>query len=375
MRSRHAKRALCVGVLLWLLVMGLADSATSEPVEDVQQHTLYVAHGESIQETQASCPSGTVILLAPGVYKERLLIEKSITLRGAAKGTTIHGGWGGSAIRVRGEAIRVQLEDITVEGATGFDGYGIQVEGSPVIDLCQITCRENAWGGLWVQDRAAVQLDNCRLQGNDTHGLVTQDFAFVTLRECTIVANGTHGIMALHVSDVLLDSCVIASNWSGVWAWDGVRLRAEQTVIDDNTTHGVVAQNGALIDLVQCSLSGNGGFGTWITDSGRGVLVDCEVRNNSEDGVRVERDGIIELWNCILTGNHGMGIRTGAPSCVGGFDPSSPFKGSVEGGDNVVPGHGEPDGNLEGSLCPVPASTFWPPGFRRNVSSGDSIPN
>ncbi len=366
MRSQNARKVLFALVLPWLLVMVWADSATSENTADVRQPTLCVACGGPIQETQARCPSGGVIMLAPGVYRERLLIEKSVTIRGAPEGTTIHGGWGGAAILVRGEAIRVHLEDITVEGATGYESYGIQVEGSAIVDLCRITCMENAWGGLWVQDRAAVQLDSCRLQGNNTHGLVTQDFAQLTLRECTISANGTHGIMALHVSDLLLDSCVIDSNFSGLWAWDGVRLRAEQTVIDENTMHGAVGQNGALIDLTRCSLSGNGGFGFWITDSGRGVLKGCKLCNNSEDGVRVERDGIIELWNCILTGNRGMGIQTGAPSCVGGFDPSSPFKGAVEGGGNIVSGPGEPDGNLGGSLCPESSSTFWPPEFRWN---------
>jgi len=324
---------------------------------------VFVPLGESIQSAIDVAAPGTVIELGEGTYRESLVIDRSLTLRGSAGGTTIEGTARGAAVRIRGEGITVRLENLTVQGGRGWDGHGIQTEGSPAVGLVGVTTRENSWCGIWAKDRSLLSLEACRIVGNGTHGIYTWDFARLDLRSCEISGNKTHGILALHVSELCVADCTISGNLSGVWAWDGARFHATRTAIGGNTLNGLVGQNAAQIDLASCSVSENGQYGLWFSDSSRGVLQDCEIRANGADGAFVEMDGIVEFSRCVVRENSGVGIRAATPSCVGSFDPSRPFKGWIEGEGNDVPGPEEEGGNLQGGLCPSYPGSLWPQGF------------
>jgi len=324
---------------------------------------LEVSVGESIQAAIDTAEPGGIISIGAGVFRGSLVVDRSVTLRGDADGTTISGEDFGAAVRIVGEDVRVRIERLTVTGGRGFRGHGIQTEDDVSVELIDVTSTGNAWCAVWATDRSTLVLENCRLVENHTFGLYTWDFARVELCGCTIAGNGTHGMLALHASEVTLIDCLVAGNWSGVWAWDGVRFRATDTEIDHNTTQGIAAHNAALIELTRCTVARNADSGLWFSDSSRGVLSDSVVRENGRDGVLIERDGIVEFYRCTILGNVGFGIRAAAPECVGGFDPANPYKGWVKGEGNVVPGPAAEHGNREAALCPSYPGSLWPPGF------------
>ncbi len=331
---------------------------------------LEVTDGESIQAAIDTAEPGDVISIGAGVFRGSLVIDRSVTLRGAPEGTTISGEDFGAAVRIVGEEVQVRFERLTVTGGRGFRGHGIQTEDDVSVELIDVTSTGNAWCGVWATDRSTVTLADCRLEGNETFGLYTWDFAQVELRDCTIADNGTHGILALHASEVTLAGCLVTGNWCGVWAWDGARFRATDTEIVDNAAQGIAAHNAALIDLTRCTVARNADSGLWFSDSSRGVLSDSVVRGNGRDGVLIERDGIVEFYRCTILGNAGVGIRAAAPECVGGFDPASPYKGWVKGEGNVVPGPAVEHGNREAALCPSYPGSLWPPAFLDEESGG-----
>jgi nitrous oxidase accessory protein NosD len=342
------------------------------PVEAVAREaaTLEVSVGESIQAAIDEAEPGDVVSIGAGVFRGSLVVDRSVTLRGAPEGTTISGEEYGAAVRIVGEDVRVRIERLTVTGGRGFRGHGIQTEGDVTVELIDVTSTGNAWCGVWATDRSTLVLENCRLAENHTFGLYTWDFAQVELRSCTIAGNGTHGILALHVSEVTLVDCLVTGNWSGVWAWDGVRLRAKDTEVTDNATQGIVAQNAALIHLTRCNVARNADSGLWFSDSSRGVLSESVVRGNGRDGVLIERDGIVEFYRCTILDNAGVGIRAAASECVGGFDTANPYKGWVKGEGNVVPGPTAEHGNREAALCPPYPGSLWPPAFLDEDSGG-----
>ena len=335
------------------------------PVEAVvpEGATLEVSVGESIQAAIDTAEPGDIVSIGAGVFRESLVVDRSVTLRGAAEGTTISGEDFGAAVRVVGEGVRVRIEGLTVTGGRGFRGHGIQTEGGVTVELIDVTSTGNAWCGVWATDRSTLVLENCRLAENHTFGLYTWDFARVELCGCTIAGNGTHGILALHASEVTLADCLVAGNWCGVWAWDGVRFRATDTEIVDNAAQGIATHNAALVELTRCIVARNADSGLWFSDSSRGVLSDSAVQANGRDGVLIERDGIVEFYRCTILGNVGFGIRAAVPECVGGFDPANPYKGWVKGEGNVVPGPAVEHGNREAALCPSYPGSLWPPGF------------
>jgi parallel beta-helix repeat protein len=319
--------------------------------------------GSSIQEAIAGARPDTVIELGAGVFHESLPIHDSVTLRGSPEGTTIEGTAPGPAVLISGTDLHVRLENLTIAGGRGWNGHGVQVEGSASVHLDAVTLTRNAWCGLWVTDNSGVTLRRCRLVENGTHGLYAWDFAHIEAQECEISRNRTHAVLAFHLSELWLRDCVVSGNLSGVYAWDGVRFHATNTAITDNVLCGLVAQNGAWLNLVGCDVSRNGENGLWFTDSGRGSLSGCTISANGDDGVFIERDGIVDFVRCVVGDNAGFGIRASVPSCTGRFVSGEPYKGWIEGTANLVPGPGEPSGNRLGGLCPRYPGSIWPPGF------------
>ena len=319
--------------------------------------------GGSVQGAIDAAAPGTVFELGAEMYHGSLVIDHSVTLRGAGEATAIEGTEAGAAVHIRGDGIAVRLENLTVRGGTGWEGHGIEIEGAATVELVGVTVTKNLWCGIWARDHAVLSLEDCRIVENGTHGLYTWDFARVDLRHCEISQNRTHGVLALHISELELIDCTVSLNLSGVWAWDGTRVHATRTAIVGNTLNGLAAQNGALLDLSDCVVGENGELGLWFTDSSRGVLDACEVRANGADGALLEKDGIAEFYDCTIRENARAGIRAATPSCTGTFDPSAPFKGWVKGSGNVVPGPGEDGANLQAGLCPGYPGNIWPQGF------------
>jgi len=95
-----------------------------------------------------------------------------------------------------------------------------------------------------------------------------------------------------------------------------------------------------------------------------------ESRPDPKSGIVIERDAILESYSSVMYRNGGVGIRAATASCVGGFDPSAPFKGWVKGSGNDIPGPGEDGGNAEAALCPDYPGSLWPAGFLRADGSG-----
>jgi len=361
---RSGAAALLLLAAVWIHAALLAGAVPGEGA------VLEVSVGESIQTATEDAEPGDVVSIGAGVFRGSLVIDRSVTLRGAAEGTTVSGDGFGAAIRIVGDDVRVRIERLTVTGGRGFRGHGIQTEDDVTVELIGVTSTGNAWCGVWATERSKLVLENCRLAENHTFGLYTWDFARVELRRCTIADNGTHGILALHASEVTLAGCLVTGNWCGVWAWDGVRFRATDTEIVDNAAQGIAAHNAALIDLTGCTVARNADSGLWFSDSSRGVLSESVVRGNGRDGVLIERDGIVEFYRCTILGNVGVGIRAAAPECVSGFDPANPYKGWVKGEGNVVPGPAVEHGNREAAFCPSYPGSLWPPGFLREESAG-----
>jgi len=359
------KRRIVRGSVLLVLV-GLVSGLSFRALcagEAAMSAGIELSSGQSIQAAIDGAAPGSVISLGPGVFRGSLVIDRSVTLRGADEGSVIEGSRFGAAVRIIGDTTRVLLEQLTVTGGQAFNGHGIQTEDAATVEMIGVTSAGNNWCGIWATGRSTLVLTDCRLIENRTFGLYTWDFAHVELRGCTISGNETHGIYALHVSEITLIDSRIVDNWSGLWAWDGVRLHATNTEIGGAETHGVVAQNAALIALDWCTVTSNGGCGLWFCESSRGVLSDCLIASNGEDGVLIEQDGIVEFYRCVVRGNEAAGIRTGAPECVGGFDPANPYKGWVKGIENTVPGPDRRDGNRQVALCPAYPGSLWPPGF------------
>lgn len=128
--------------------------------------TITVSPGESIAATISQATPGDTVIVARGHYRERLLIDKPLTLKGIDR-PTLDGG-------LQGDVIRITSPDVTVEGFiirnSGHDltaqNAGIYLQ--PGCDRAVI--RDNIINytlfGLWIE-----KVQNVQVVGNNITGM------------------------------------------------------------------------------------------------------------------------------------------------------------------------------------------------------------
>lgn len=184
--------------------------------------------GESstIQGAIDMAPDGSTVMIAPGVYRERILLDgRSVHLLGVGGATATQVVGDGSTrpiAWIRDGSSRI--EGITFEGGRGDTGRGASVQrGSTVFVGCGFV--RNA-GGVEATD-ARVDFEACHFTGNRSSfaggGLVARR-SEVRLDRCRVEANVATtfgGGLGLMEGEVRMQDTVMANNRVASGAWGG----------------------------------------------------------------------------------------------------------------------------------------------------------
>jgi protein-disulfide isomerase len=271
----------------WLIAVGLL--WISSPLV-WGSATVEVAPGKSIQEAIDAAPPGAVIQLPEGTWRENLVIDKNLVIRGqGAENTTI------VAAQVGHPVITVsptQTASVTLEGLKITGGTG---------------------------DCADPSLGTC------AHGILVLGDAQLTLISCQVVDNVTCGLFAAGSCRITIMDTTFSGNQTGLWAHSQARVKLQKTTLSGNT-YGLIGTGQAVLTVEESTIS----------DSDRdGILV--------ADGVR------LYLWNSRVTGNGRVGVCLDIPGC---YRTNRTFSGLVRGAGNTVPRSDEDAANGLAPFCP-----------------------
>lgn len=128
-----------------------------------------------IEPGQAIAPHlvpGAIVSLAPGVHRENLLIEASVTLRGEP-GAVLDAARGGPVIHVDLDELSVTIQDLTLTGGVGEAGGAVRVSGWSEVSLerCALVGNEatqdggGIGGGVYAH-RGMLRLLDCTFRDN-----------------------------------------------------------------------------------------------------------------------------------------------------------------------------------------------------------------
>jgi len=148
----------------------------------------------TIQDAINAANSGDIIMVAPGIYPEHVVVNKSLTLVGENKSTTIIDG-GGTSTVVTVKADNVTLTDFTIQnGGTYTADCGLVVWNYTGSTISNNTIRENGNIGL-------------ELRGTIGGNIVAN----------TIISNSYAGIHISGGDNNILHGNTIAYNFLGAW--------------------------------------------------------------------------------------------------------------------------------------------------------------
>jgi hypothetical protein len=207
------RRATCYALVLLALTAGEVVQAIDEV-----SCTITVRVGDSIQATIDAAPSGAVICLEAGTWRENVTIDRSLTLRGTGAGSTQIVGLEATLpvidMRTDGASAGSSLLDVRIENLSVTGGSsGIQLIGLAKVALVQVQVQGSGGFGVYASD-GQVAIENSTIRGNTSSGILI-DSAHVTVKDSHVLSNLQNGIYILShwtPSTVSLIGNMIAEN-------------------------------------------------------------------------------------------------------------------------------------------------------------------
>lgn len=251
------------------------------------QGTVQVTHGGSsrwrrrsgeyptLTAALAVAGDGDVLSIAPGTYRENLVLHHAVTLRGpeGAVGSVRIAPLDGVALTVRASAV---LQDLHVEGQDRTAPALLVEDGAPELTGLRVTTRSSA--GIEVRGSGARPL----------------------VRRCTVENPAGVGIAVLDGGGGVFEECeVVAAGQTGVSVRGGGRPRLERCRIHHATGAGIgVTGDGSGLEALGCEVYEIKGSGVQIAARATAVLTDCAVHRTSADGVTLDTDAVLTLAGC-----------------------------------------------------------------------------
>uniref|UniRef100_A0AAU2VDZ8 Right-handed parallel beta-helix repeat-containing protein n=1 Tax=Streptomyces sp. NBC_00003 TaxID=2903608 RepID=A0AAU2VDZ8_9ACTN len=217
---------------------------------------------------------GDVLTVAPGTYRENLVLRRSVTLRGP-------------------------------EGAVGSvriapaDGVALTVRASATVRDLYLEGQDAAAPALLVEDGAPELLD-LRVVTRSAVGIEVRGGARPTVRRCTVDNPGGVGIGVFDGAGGVFEECeVVAAGQSGVSVHSGGHPRLERCRVHHSGGAGLaVSGEGSGLEALGCEVYEIKGAGVQIASRASAHLTDCTVHRTSADGITLDTDAVLTLDDC-----------------------------------------------------------------------------
>jgi parallel beta-helix repeat protein len=176
---------------------------------------VVVQPGNSIQAAVTAAVSGTVIRIAPGTFKEKIVVDKpNITLSGEGDVIIENPGSEDIGIKVVKGADGFSLSGVTVKG---FIDRAVEIKEINGLSLSHVTAIGNNTEefGLFVQDCTNGTIEHCEATGQTDTGIFVGESTDISLSQNKTYAN-TIGIETENVSNVTIDKNHMYDNAAGI---------------------------------------------------------------------------------------------------------------------------------------------------------------
>ncbi len=183
MTKRQITCLVCTSVVL---VAGMGAAAPSSIA------TRHVVHrGESIQEAVDAAKPGDTIFIAPGTYRESVLVTKArLRIRGAGKATVI-----------QPAAATSRAANACATAGNGICVLGTTTQNVKDVSVRSLTLRGFKKNGLWASRTDGLTVERVTAEKNGTWGLAQERSTRGVFRFNTARSNGDAGIFVANTVD------------------------------------------------------------------------------------------------------------------------------------------------------------------------------
>ncbi|MGP3988320.1 right-handed parallel beta-helix repeat-containing protein [Streptomyces sp. 3N207] len=229
----------------------------------------------SLSAALEAAGDGDVLTVAPGTYRENLVIERMVTVRGPERGNS-------GPVRI-----------------APADGVALTVRAAALVQDLQVEGQDSAVPAVLVED-AAPELAGLRVMTRSASGIEVRGGARPTVRRCTVDNPAGIGLSITGGASGVYEECeVVAAGQSGVLVRDGARPRLAHCRVHLASGAGIALQGeGSTLEALDCEVYEIKGSGLRVAARASGHFTDCRVHRTSADGVTLEADAVLTLADC-----------------------------------------------------------------------------
>ncbi|AVV46298.1 right-handed parallel beta-helix repeat-containing protein [Streptomyces sp. ID05-04B] len=228
----------------------------------------------SLAAALEAAAEGDVLTIAPGTYRENLVVERSVTLRGP-----------------EGSPGSVRLAPV--------DGVPLTVRASAVVQDLHVEGQDAAAPAVLVEEGTPELLD-LRIVTRSAAGVEVRGSARPTVRRCTVDNPAGIGIAVVDGGGGVFEECeILAAGQAGVAVRGGARPRFERCRVHHTAGAGLSATGDhTALEAVGCEVYEVRGSGVQVSARATAHLTDCDVHRTTADGVTLDTDAVLTLADC-----------------------------------------------------------------------------
>lgn len=321
---------------------------------------------------------GAEIILAPGVYRESVVVDKAVTiLSTGAPGEVIVEGTRGASVELRSPgatlrgltlrapagqpALRILGGTSSLEGCVlESDAAGAQMEGAgTTAHFVACTFAGAGRQGLVVGEGSQARIDGGMLTDFSAEGMLVASGGQATINRMVLgpgegvalrVQGRGHAVLedcelmgaaaSVEVEPdgrVQLTGCrLMDSRYAGLLALERSQVVMEGCDLGNHDCSGIHVLAGANVMLRQCRLVANKGFGLSVMDRGLATLENCTVQANGGAGLLIGHGATVQARGCSFAEGKSLGVdcAEGGQGVLDGCE----FLGNEGAGVQVEPG-------------------------------------
>ncbi|MBT7593128.1 MAG: hypothetical protein HN561_18905 [Candidatus Scalindua sp.] len=252
---------------------------------------IKVSDSESVQIAVRDAKEGDIVELPEGKYTGRVMITKSLTLRGAGKNKTK---WdfvrverreeekkdpGG--IKISGEDIKLTVENLHLHSVKNLNTINLnrdtQKNSTLIIKNCRFTSEERFWPSIYAQN-AKVTIEKSLFEDIVSNAIVVDRGCNLKVDNCKFIKGGGNG------SQIRVEKCKaeLANN-----TFENVKGMCVAVVGDDTE-----------VSIGGCRFTGSGHKGlpsVWINERASASVIDCTFDKTKGSSIIVENMAKLEI--------------------------------------------------------------------------------
>lgn len=247
----------------------------------------------TISEAIREAPEGARILVRPGLYRETLILDRSLEIVGDGPLAEI------VIESTEAECIFMATDYAVVRGLTlrlragARDGtyYAVYIpRGRLVLESCDITSGSSACIGIHGSTADPVIRD-CEIHDGNQYGVLVWENGQGLIEDCDIFATAYPGVSIQTGGNPTLRGCQIHdSKQSGIYVWENGQGLIEDCDIFANGLGGVIIRTGGDPAIRRCRITRNAWYGVFVHDNGAGTVEDCTLTGNNRGAWNVKDD-------------------------------------------------------------------------------------